>query len=298
MKMGCIEVKRYLLTMLMIMMLLTGTWSYVGAEEPMTILLLGTDSLGYELVTGDEEMSRADAIYVLNLYPATGTIKLLSVERDYLVTLPGDLGENKLATATYFGGPEMAMDAVNELLLLNVDLYAQVDLVQLIAAVDAIGGLSVEVLESEVADVNVFISAIRGTTDLKPVHAGINHLNGHELWAFIGHRDTIGDAIAANQERNDRQMRAVRAGLQRLNEMGLGAAVEVADDLLSFVKTNLTMSDILTAVQAVQGSAPDAFAYLRTPSTPYTKKRAGVHQVIVANDMQEEISVVAGFLSN
>lgn len=290
--------KRYLLTITLVVTFLSVAFTGTAAEEPMSILLLGTDSLGYELVTGDEEMSRADAIYVLKLFPDTGAIKLLSIERDYLVTLPDGIGKNKLGTSTYFGGPEMAMDAVNELLLLNVDFYAQVDLVQLIAAVDAIGGLSVEVLESEVADVNVFISAIRGTTDLKPVHAGINHLNGHELWAFIGHRDTIGDAIAANQERNDRQMRAVRAGLQRLNEMGLGAAVEVADDLLSFVKTNLTMSDILTAVQAVQGSAPDAFAYLRTPSTPYTKKRAGVHQVIVANDMQEEISVVAGFLSN
>lgn len=295
--MGCIEVKRYLLTMLMIMMLLTGTWSYVGAEEPMSILLLGTDSLGYELVTGDEEMSRADAIYVLKLNPDSCVIKLLSIERDYLVTLPGDLGENKLATATYFGGPEMAMDAVNRLLSLDIDLFAQIDLPQLVTAVDAIGGLQVEVLELEVEGVNALIRWFEGIDDVQFVHAGINQLNGRELWAFVGARDTGRDAIVSNQERNDRQTRAMRAGLQRLNEISFTEAMEVVDALLPFVKTNLTMSDILTVVQMLQSSNPEAFAYLRTPSTPYSKRRAGVHQIVVANNMDEETSAVGSFLS-
>ncbi len=288
--------KRYLLMMILVAILVSVAFAGAAAEEPMTILLLGTDSLGYELVTGDEEMSRADAIYVLKLFPDTGAIKLLSIERDYLVTLPDDLGQNKLATATYFGGPEMAMDVVNKLLSMQVDLFAQIDLAQLITAVDAIGGISVEVVASEVEDVNTFIQGMLGIEGLTPVQEGVNHLYGHELWAFLATRDKTGDEIASNRERNSRQMRAMRAGLHRLSEMSLSDAMGVVDALLPFVNTNLTMSDILTAVQLVQGSNPEEFAYLRTPSTPYIKRRAGVHQVIVADNMEEEVVVVAGFL--
>ena len=113
--------KRFIV-FLMVCMLLLGVNQLALAEEKnvINILLLGTDRVG-DQVTGEEEMSRSDAIYVLNINKESGEVKLLSIERDYLVTLP-DETKNKLATATYFGGPQLSMNEVNELFNLDISM--------------------------------------------------------------------------------------------------------------------------------------------------------------------------------
>ena len=288
--------KRWI-SFLVAMAFLLGCAVQVSAfEKPVNILLLGTDSLGYEMVTGSEEMSRADAIYVLNLRPDTGAINLLSVERDYLVDLPGELGENKLATATYFGGPEMCLDAVNGLFELDIDMYLQADITQLIQAVDAMGGISVEIKANEVDPTNAFIDAIRNYFNLTHVSEGVNQLMGPETWAFLAIRDKSIDEVESNKDRNDRQKRAITASLERLNAMTFDEAMAAVDVVLSFVKTNITLSDILSLVQIAQRANTSDFVYMRTPSTAYMRTRAGLHQVVVADDMPLEISAVKAFL--
>ena len=96
--------------------------SLADDDSSINILLLGTDNFGYQQTSigSDEEMSRADAIYVMNLHPEKKSIKLLSIERDYLAVLPNGVGDNKLGTSTFFGGPEMAMDVVNEMFDLDI----------------------------------------------------------------------------------------------------------------------------------------------------------------------------------
>jgi LCP family protein required for cell wall assembly len=288
--------KRFIV-FLMVCMLLLGVNHLALAEEKnvINILLLGTDDLGYE-ISGEEEMSRADAIYVLNLHSDTGAVKLLSVERDYLVTLPDGNGENKLATATYFGGPELCMSEVNELLNLKIDKYIQIDITRLIEAVDAIGGLEVEVFEEEVEEVNSFIDGILSYYGLKHVKAGMNLLNGPETWAFIGVRNNDIDNIESNTQRNNRQQRAVKAGLAKLAEISLDEALDVIDKVLPHVKTNITMGEIITLTQDVQANDAEKFIYKRSPITPFSRQRAGFHQVVVADNMEEEISAVHAFL--
>lgn len=293
--MGGIFVAKKLLTLLLIVVMTFALCTSALAEEKsINILLLGTDDLG-EQVTGEEEMSRADAIYVLNLHPDTGLVKLLSIERDYLVTLPDGNGENKLATATFFGGPELCMKMVNELLQLDIKQYAQVDIPKVVQAVDVIGGVDVEIHADEVAAVNSFIDSLLDET-IPYVQEGMNHLNGSQLWAFIGNRDVSIDAIESNKQRNGRQQRAVKAGLQKLHGMTLDEAMEAVDKVLPFVNTNITINEILSITEALHDSDADKFVYLRSPITDYSKKRVGFHKVIVADNMEDEIAAVHEYL--
>lgn len=286
--------KKVIALLAVVMMLLGITAAHAGSE-PTNILLLGTDDLG-EMVTGEEEMSRADAIYVLNLHPDTGAVKLLSIERDYLVTLPDGNGENKLATATFFGGPELALRMVNEMFKLNIPYYAQVDIPKIVEAVDVIGGLDVRIEAEEVAPVNAFIDSLLDET-IPYVTEGMNHLTGNQLWAFIGTRDVSIDAIESNRQRNERQQRAVRAGLQKLHEMTLDEALDAVDKVLPFINTNITISEILSMTETLMNSDAEQFTYLRSPVTDAKKKRAGLHQVIVAADMEAEIRAVHEYLA-
>lgn len=288
-------VRKALVLLIAVMVLMTGLITVHAGSEPTNILLLGTDDLG-DQVTGEEEMSRADAIYVLNLHPDSGAVKLLSIERDYLVTLPDGNGENKLATATFFGGPELGLKMVNDLLKLNIRFYAQVDIPKIVEAVDAIGGLDVEIEDDEVEAVNAFIDSLLDES-IPYVKAGMNHLSGNQLWAFIGNRDVSIDAIESNKQRNNRQQRAVKAGLQKLHDMTLDEAMEAVDKVLPFINTNITISEILSLTELVHGNDADKFAYARSPMTDYKKKRVGFHQVVVANNMEEEIQAVHAYLA-
>lgn len=262
------------------------------AEQSIDILLIGTDDL-QDKITGKETMSRADALYVLRIHKDSGLIKMLAIERDYRVSLPD--GDNKLATSTYFGGPKMCMDAVNQLLGLNLSLYAQIDITNVIKAIDMIGGVDVTIRKDEVDNINSFITGIMDQ-ELKTVVEGNNHLNGHEAWAFLGFRDQTIDKIDSNKDRNDRQRRVMMSGMDRLRKVTMPEAMKLADSVLPFIKTNITMADILSLVQMVQKIDPDKVSYMRTPVTEYKKKTVNMHQVIEVKDMPLEIQKVHEFL--
>ena len=288
--------KRSLSLLLAILLLLSTSTVLAKGKEPINILLLGTDNLG-EKVTGQEEMSRADAIYVLNLHPDTGAVKLLSIERDYLVTLPEGHGENKLATATYFGGPKMCLDAVNQLLGLNITMYAQIDITRIIEAVDVIGGLEVEAEEEDLEDVNSFIRGFVEVNEAEYFVKGVNHLNGVETWAFAGARDVSLDSIQSNMLRNKRQQRIVKAGLNKLHSMTFDAALNVIDQIIPSVNTNITINEILDITKSIQSSNIEKFTYARSPITPFKQARVGFHHVVVPEDISKEMIEVQTFLS-
>lgn len=263
--------------------------------EVVQVLLLGTDDLGLE-VTGEEEQSRADAIFLLSMRTGGGAIKVLSIERDYLVTLPGELGENKLGVSTYFGGPRMCMNAVNELLGLHVQHYAQISLKNLVSMVDEIGGIEVEIHEDEVEPTNWFIRNIP-PFNLPEVSSGLNLLDGNQAWAFMGNRDVAQPTVQSNQGRNSRQMRAIMAGLDKLQALGLKNALDLSTKLASMIDTNLSMYDVLTLFVAAMRSDRTSFDYLYSPAGEYRVRTLQMHRVVVPLDLESERNTVRDFLT-
>ncbi len=270
---------------------------YAGTDDALNILLLGTDNFGYEYagIGEDEEMSRADSIYVLSIQPKDGSIRLLGIERDYLVELPDDIGPNKLGTSTYFGGPEMALSAVNGLLDLDLKQYIHIDITKLIDAIDLFGGVDVEVLPEELAGVNQFIAGIV-VEQVPPLTAGINHLSGLQAWAFMGTRNHEMDPIASNAERNVRQKRVLSALIQQASEKDLSTILGLVSDVLPLVKTNISTADLMKMMNTVLALPLDDIEYLRTPMGGYHIKRVNMHRVVVADNMQDEISAVHQYL--
>lgn len=270
---------------------------HAGADDAINLLLLGTDNFGYEY-TGlgeNEEMSRADAIYVLSIQPESGSVRLLGIERDYLVELPDDIGPNKLGTSTYFGGPEMALNAVNALLDLDLQQYIHIDIVKLIDAIDLFGGVDVEILPEELPGVNQFIAGIV-VEQVPPLTAGVNHLSGLQAWAFMGTRNHELDPIASNAERNVRQKRLLSALIQQASEKDFSTILGLVSDVLPLVKTNISTADLMKMMNTVLALPLDDIEYLRTPMGGYRIKRVNMHRVVVADDMQDEISTVHQYL--
>ena len=266
---------------------------YAGAEEVQRVLLMGTDRQGYAYDGSyDESMSRADVILLVAIKSGSPDIRVLNVERDYLVQLPDEIGPNKLATATYFGGPEMLMDAVNEMLDLDIRLFIQTDIGSIPKIIDSIGGVDVEVLEED-------ILGFGKTYFVEPVlFKGINHFNGPQAQNFIRFRDNDIAPVESNMQRNERHLRVISALLDKLTLLSLKDVGKILMDISSLIQTNLSLSDLLSLAQDVSklDGSREQLQFMHSPSGAYATKRMNMHFVIIAKDMQEEQRMVREFL--
>ena len=266
-------------------------------SSSINILLLGTDNFGYQYsgIGENEEMSRADAIYLFSLQPQNNKIRLLSIERDYLAEFPDGLGANKLGTSTYFGGPELTLKAVNDLFDLNIEKYVQIDISKLIDAIDLFGGVDVEILPEELQGVNEFIAGI--VIEKVPLlSAGVNHLSGLQAWAFMGMRNHDLNAIESNAERNLRQKRVLAAILEQAGKKDLSTLLSLMNEVLPLVKTNISTADLINLMNKILRMPLDQIEYQRSPKGSYKLKKVNMHRVVVSDDMPSEVEFVHKYL--
>lgn len=118
---------------------------YFLAPLRTNILLLGTDDLPERGAVG-----RTDTIILTTVVPTRPYIGMLSIPRDLWVNVPG-VGEQRINTAYFYAeaeeagsGPHAAMQAIEENFGIPVRYYAVVHMYGLVAAVDALGGVDVQ----------------------------------------------------------------------------------------------------------------------------------------------------------
>ena len=105
-------------------------------SSPQNTLIVGSDA------RPGETRSRADTIMIMRTDPGGGTIKWLSIPRDFRVDLPG-YGPNKINAAYYFGGQKGIITAVRELTGLPIHHIVTVKFNGVKNLVDDIGGITV-----------------------------------------------------------------------------------------------------------------------------------------------------------
>lgn len=124
-----------------------GDFADINASEPISFALLGVDNGAYNR---KDVPGRSDAILVGTINPKTKKTTLVSIPRDtyalmegYETTWGGDYYD-KLTHAYAFGGAEMTIDSIQELLNIPIDYYVEVNMQGLMDVVDAIGGIKVK----------------------------------------------------------------------------------------------------------------------------------------------------------
>ena len=117
------------------------------AGGPVTVLLLGSDER-----PGETGPARTDAIIIARIDPRSGRVALLSLPRDLWVEIPG-YGHARLNAANVWGiiynAPEgglgLARKTVSNLLGIPIDYTIQINFQGFIGAIDALGGVTVDV---------------------------------------------------------------------------------------------------------------------------------------------------------
>lgn len=113
----------------------------IKTAKPISILLIGTD-------TGDfgrkEKNGLSDVMIYCVLNPEKESLTMLSIPRDTYTEIVGHGTYEKLNASYQYGGAEMTINSIQQLLNVPVDFYAAVNFAGFQAMIDAIGGVTVE----------------------------------------------------------------------------------------------------------------------------------------------------------
>ncbi|GGK73879.1 hypothetical protein Ppa06_34440 [Planomonospora parontospora subsp. parontospora] len=150
-------------------------------------LLVGTDTRSEETTTGEDArgelwrpgQQRTDTIMLIHLSEGRNLVSVVSIPRDSWVTVPGK-GKAKINAAFSWGGPALLIRTVEKLTGVRIDHYAAIDFRGFAAAVDAIGGVDVDIAET-------VYDPYRKVT----WKAGVQHLGGEEALLFVRQRANL-----------------------------------------------------------------------------------------------------------
>ena len=106
-------------------------------SEPFSVLLVGVDKR-------DGDSGRSDTMIVLTVNSSTNKIEMLSIPRDTRTEIIGHGTVDKINHAYAFGGIEMSMDTVENLLDIPIDYYIEVNMESFKDIIDALNGVTVE----------------------------------------------------------------------------------------------------------------------------------------------------------
>ena len=205
------------------------------------VALFGLDSRGKSLGKGN----RTDTIMIASINNKTKKVKLVSVYRDTLLKQNGD-HYDKANAAYSAGGPETAVNMLNENLDLNIQDYVSVNFLALADVIDMVDGITVKMTDEEVVHMNnycVETSKVTGKKyhKIEPEVAGSYHLNGVQAVSYARIRYTAG----GDYKRTERQRLVLEKTVNKLKKQDLATLNKIIDKVMPEVSTSFTTKEIL-----------------------------------------------------
>lgn len=240
-------------------------------ENWMNILLLGSDARTVD------ESSRTDTMIICSVNSKTGEVKLSSIMRDTAVdfTNIGQYnGTYRINAANYFGGPKLAMKTVNELLGMNIQYYAMVDFTSFSIIAEKLGGIEITITEAEMNEINknakqqaklaykagIDESELEATNVYLETYGENTHLNGRQTLAYARIRK-----IDSDFSRAERQRTVLISLLNKVKTRNMQEIMGLATGLFGYVRTNLSLNDLLVLSTTVLGADIESIEQFRMP---------------------------------
>lgn len=225
------------------------------------IAIFGVDSRANDLGKGN----RSDCIIIASINNKTKEVKLLSVYRDTYVQIEGH-GLDKITHAYSYGEAPLAISTLNTNLDLNIKEFVTVNFDVVAEAVNALGGVEINVTNEELKYINEYIGATSASTGIRSKNvtkAGKQTLDGIQAVAYSRIRYTAG----GDYKRTERMRTVIMAMVDKLKTKSIGEINNFLDTVLPKVYTNISSGSII-------GMVPDALNYKITDSIgwPYEVK--------------------------
>ena len=203
-----------------------GVSENANLDKYRNIAIFGVDSRSDSYGKGN----RSDCIIVASVNMETHAVKLISVYRDTYVQIQGH-GFDKIAHAYSYGEAPLALKTLNENLDLNITDFVTVNFDAVADAVDALGGITMEITSAEVQYINMYIDETSQVTGKKSEHitqAGTYTLDGVQAVAYSRIRYTSG----GDYKRTERMRDVITAMIEKLKTKNVTQINKIADKIL------------------------------------------------------------------
>ena len=214
-------------------------------SEPFNLVIFGSDARN----PSDNDLT--DTIIVARIDPVGQRVWMVSIPRDTRVELP-EHGASKINAAYVHGGPEMAIQAVEDVSGQDMDYFMTINFWGFESIIDAMGGIEI--------DVPIAINDPRA--DFTPdgrasrIAPGLQTLDGAHALTFVRHRDGYQDGDIG---RTRAQQLFFRAMIAQMTDVPLMQMPGIANSLADNVKTNFTPMQLLQLGRSMRGTNPENF---------------------------------------
>jgi LCP family protein required for cell wall assembly len=234
------------------------------AADAMNVLLLGSDRRSDRPTTGSDAdaaawvpgAQRSDTMMVLHIDADRRNASVISIPRDSWVDVPGH-GLAKINAAYSWGGPALAVSAVEKLTGVRMDHVAIVDWDGYKAMIDALGGVDVQVPET-----------VYDSYRHKTWTAGSHHLDGAQALLYARERAGLPGGDLDRTQRQQAVLRALSAtaGTEATSPTAVYRLLENLTRHLT-VDSTWTGSAMARLALSLRGLGPSDVSYLNIPVT-------------------------------
>lgn len=214
----------------------------VKATGYRNIALFGVDSRAGDLGAG----TRSDSIMVCSINMETNEINLISVYRDTFMNVGNDK-YTKCNAAYAIGGPERAISMLNTNMDLNITDYVTVGFEGLIEAIDALGGVEIDITAAEISHLNNYqlcMSEELGIPYTEVYEEGLQNLNGMQATAYCRIRYTAGNDF----KRAERQRTVLTAMVNKAQNVSFTKLSNAVIAIMPNIATSLSTSEIISVM--------------------------------------------------
>ncbi|MDD6284776.1 MAG: LCP family protein [Firmicutes bacterium] len=199
-----------------------------SSKDVINILLMGMDNRNIKY------NSRADSMMIASINTKTGQITLASILRDqYAYVNSRSIKFEKMHHALVRGGPAKQIEVIEAHYKVQIDNYILVNFTSFKSIIDKLGGVTINLTSAE--------AKVLGMS------AGEQLLNGTKALEYSRIR-----YIDTDVARTGRQQKVIEAIIQKARGASLVELTQVISELLQYVRTGMSKSEIL-------GYATEAF---------------------------------------
>ncbi len=265
------------------------------SKEPFIIYVTGVDTVN------DGEFldkARSDVNMVIAIHPKTKQVLMVSIPRDYYVTLKGSgAGDGKLDKLTHAGlyGIDCSMQTIEQLLDIDFNYYAKFNFKSVVDIVDALGGVTVN---SEFD----FDSAHSYTGQRYYFTKGENFLLGDAALTFARERESF---ASGDRQRGKHQQELIRAVVEKAISPSLFVPSNIEkmlDAVSKNTETNFTSKEIKKLISYQMNSMGTSWNFesmsLDGSGSKGTAYSTGSSSVYIMKPNQETIDAAKAAIIN
>lgn len=214
-----------------------------GNTDIFNVAIFGVDTRNEDSFKG-----LSDTIMIVSLDAKNGSVKIVSILRDSYVAIDGH-GKQKITHAYSYGGAPLAIKTINKNFNMNITDYATINMFKLSDAINTLGGIDIEITESERDQINQ--EALYGDEKAQRGAALVNdygqvHLDGDQAVIFcrLRHQDN-------DEARSNRQKMVINALLKQARKVSPTKYAEVVRTMMSLCETSVSFSEIMKFVPLI-----------------------------------------------